>query len=684
MRATQSFGAAFAAGGALFALAVGVTPLHLPPLGVPSRLVDARGQTIAVLGGYDRRPIPLADVPVAARQAIVATEDHTFWYNPGIDPLSIARAALVDLRAHAIVQGGSTLTQQLAKNLFLTGARTFSRKFQELFWTFSLATHLPKTRILQLYFNTVYFGEGAYGIETAAQTYFGVPARRLTVAQSALLAGLVDAPTAYDPYLHPALARSRRGWVAQRMLAMGVVTPAEAAAIERAPVRLAGARTPPPLDQAPYITQYALGELSAMAPRVVADLANGGYTVRTTADLATQFAARAAYNATAPSVAYTTSAGVPEPEAALAALDPRTGGIVALIGGRDFLQTQFDRAVDALRQPGSSFKATLYSALLLTGRYTPSSVIWDRRYTYPAAGGKVYVPQNADRRYLGPILMREALAVSDNVAATRFAYVLGLGQVIAQARRMGYTGPIAQNLTSVLGSNPATPLEMARVYASLANGGRDVSPYLVREVRDPQNRVVFHQDPAPVQTYDPRAAAIMTDLLRSVTAPGGTAPNLAPLMTFPAAGKTGTSNSRLDGWFVGYSPHLAAAVWVGDDTGHLSIGGDGNSTAGPIWASFMARAYGLHPWPSFVRPAGLVARRVCSIDGLLANGACPAENDLYVQGTEPTRRSPVVYGGPPGPFPSNAGYWYFSFHPAVRDGLPLSGGAPRVPMFVGG
>lgn len=677
-------GAAAVGAVAVFAVAVAVTPLHIPPLGLPSRLVDASGRTIAVLGGYDRRPVPLADMPESARQAIIATEDHTFWYNPGIDPVSIARAALVDLRAHAIVEGGSTLTQQLAKNLFLTDARTFSRKAEELFWTFSLASHISKPEILQLYFNTVYFGEGAYGIETAAETYFGVPCRRLTLAQSALLAGLVDAPSAYDPYTHPTLARSRRTWVAHRMEAMGMVTASQARAIDRAPLKLAGHGAPPPLDRAPYLTEYALAELTAASPRVAAALANGGYTVRTTADLHSQFAARAAYNANVPAVAYTTTTGVPEPEAALVALNPRTGGIVALIGGRNFAQSEFDRAVSALRQPGSSFKATLYSALLLTGAYTPSSVIWDRPYSYPAGGGKVYVPKNDNRQNLGPILMRRALAVSDNVAATRFAYLLGMPRVIAQARRMGYTGPIADNLTSVLGSNPATPLEMATVYASLANGGREIRPFLVRDVRDPDNVVVFRQTPAPVQTYDPRVAAILTNLLRSVFGPDGTAANLGPTVTFPAAGKTGTSSNMVDGWFVGYSPRLVTAVWVGDDSGQVSIGGAGATTAGPIWAAFMASAYRLHPWPGFALPAGVVRRTVCSIDGLLGNATCPPESDLYAAGTEPTRRSPIVYTGPPALWVADPTYWYFRYHPRVENGRPLSGGRPLRPMFVGG
>lgn len=668
-------------GAGLFAAAVALAPLHLPALGLPSRVVDRSGRTIAIIGAFDRKPVPLADMPQAARQAIVATEDHTFWYNPGIDPVSIARAALVDIRSHSIVQGGSTLTQQLAKNLYLTQSRTFSRKAAELYWTFVLSTHLPKTRILSLYYNTVYFGEGAYGIEAASEAYFGIPSRNLDLAQSALLAGLVDAPTAYDPYLHPALARSRRSWVAHRMQAMGMITAAQARAVDNAPLRLAGTQTAPPVDNAPYVTQYALAVLAAKNPNLATSLMNGGYVVKTTADLPTQYAARTAYNAQMPPIAFTT-AGVPQPEGALAAVDPATGGIRALVGGRDFSVSQFDRATDALRQPGSSFKAILYSALLLTGKYTPSSVIWDHAITLPGANGKPYQPQNADLQYQGPILMRRALAISDNVAAVRFAYALGMGPVIAQGRRMGYSGPIAFNLTSVLGSNPATPLEMAQVYASVANGGNRVMPYLVTDVVAPSGQVVFHQSPVVTPAYDPRAAAILTDLLKSVIGPHGTAPNLVPWITFPAVGKTGTSNNLHDGWFVGFTPKLAAAVWVGNDNGNQNLTGEGNSMAGPVWAAFMAAVNKLYPTPPFSDPPGVVRRSVCTIDGLLANATCPSESDLYAAGTEPTRHSPIVYTGGAS-YVLHPGPWFFAYHRSVRGGRPLSGGNPLVPMFVG-
>jgi len=670
------------AGLGVFAVAVAATPLHLPPLGQPSRLVDDTGRTIAVLGAYNRQPVPLSDIPPYARDAIIATEDHTFWYNPGIDPISIARAAFVDVRHHALLQGGSTLTQQLAKNLFLTQQRTVSRKAAELFWTFSLASHLPKTRILDLYFNSVYFGEGAYGIQAASLAFFGIPARDLDLAQCALLAGLVDAPSAYDPYFYPALARSRRSWVAHRMLALHMITPAQAAQIDAAPLRLAHTTPPAAMDNAPYVTEYALAELAAKSPSVAARLTQGGYVVHTTADLPIQYAARTAYNAQMLPVAYT-AAGVPEPEAAVAALDPRTGGIRALIGGRDFAQTQFDRATSAVRQPGSTFKAALYSALLLSGLYTPSSVIWDHPVSYPGAGGQTYTPSNAEHTFLGPILMRRALAISDNVAAVRFAAAVGLPNVIAQARRMGYVGPLANNLTTVLGSNPTNPLNMARIYASVANGGVRVTPYMVDRVTDPQGLVVFRQGPVLARAYDPRAAAILTDILKSVISPYGTGPNLVRFINFPAVGKTGTSNNMHDGWFVGFMPTLAAAVWVGDDSGNLNNPAQGNATAGPIWAQFMQGVHALGPTGTFARPPGLVSRRICTIDGLLANTTCPVETDLYAVGSEPTVRSPIVYTGPSALWVAHPGSWFFAYHPTVKAGRPLSGGRPVPSMFIG-
>jgi len=528
----------------------------------------------------------------------------------------------------------------------------------------------------------VYFGEGAYGIEAAAQTYFGIPAAHLDLAQSALLAGLVDAPTAYDPYIHPGLARSRRNWVLHRMYAMHMISLARERRAAAAPIVLAGGAPPAPPDYAPYDTQYALAELSAEAPQVAARLASGGYVVHTSVSLPLQYAARSAYDANILPVAYTTAQGVPEPEAALASLDPRTGAIRALVGGRDFAITQFDRAVAALRQPGSSFKAALYSALLLTGRYTPSSIIDDHPVRFPGTNGKPYVPQNADHRYLGPIGMRRALAVSDNVAAVEFGAKLGMPKVITQAQRMGITTPIADNLTSILGSSPTTPLLMARAYASLANGGYRVDPYMVDRVDDPTGHVVYRHVPHRTPAFDGRVAAVLTRLLGSVISPYGTAPNLVSTVRFPAVGKTGTSNNMRDGWFVGYSPTLATAVWTGDDTGRLSIGVEGNGSSGPIWAAYMAEAYGLQPWSRFAIPPGVVDRRICTIDGLLPNATSPTENDLYLAGTQPSRTSPIDYTGSAPMFVANPTYWYFAYHSRVPTGLPLSGGPPDVPPRV--
>lgn len=250
--------------------------------------------------------------------------------------------------------------------------------------------------------------------------------------------------------------------------------------------------------------------------------------------------------------------------------------------------------------------------------------------------------------------------------------------IITQAQRMGITTPIADNLTSILGSSPTTPLLMARAYASLANGGYRVYPYMVERVDDPTGHVVYrhvlHRTPA----FDGRVAAVLTRLLGSVISPYGTAPNLVSTVRFPAVGKTGTSNNMRDGWFVGYSPTLATAVWTGDDTGRLSIGAEGNASSGPIWAAYMAGAYRLHPWPRFAVPPGVVDRTICTIDGLLPNPTSPVENDLYLAGTEPTRTSPIDYTGSASMFVANPAYWYFAYHSRMPTGLPLSGGPPYV------
>lgn len=671
LRVAISGGLILTASLTVLVLAARTTPLPAVSSLHPTRLLDRTGRVFAELTpGVSVTPVRLANVPKSFERALIDTEDRTFYSNPGIDPLSLARAAIVDVRSRSVVQGGSTLTQQLAKNLYLSPQRTVTRKLEEIFWTLCLAAHRSKRQVLSQYVNIVFFGEGAYGLGAASQVYFGTAPQYLTLPQAALLAGLVAAPSAYDPYLHPRLALARRRQVLANMAAVGDLSQAAAAQAAAAPLRLSGSPLPPGLDLAPYVTDLVEAELTARAPALALRISRGGYTVLTTLDLPLQQAAQQAILRGLPTVM--SSGGVPQPEAAVVGLDPRTGAIRTLLGGRNYTLTPFDRALYGLRQPGSSFKAALYAALLATRRYTASSIIDDAPVAFPgAAKGTAYRPKNASGSYLGPILMRRAIAVSDNVAAVKFAAGLGIPSVVQEARRLGISSPLSANLTLVLGSSPVTPLEMATAYATLANQGRRTTPYVVRAVLDPTGHLVYKTAPTTVQAIDGRVAYILTDLLRSVVRPGGTAANLSGQIPPYAVGKTGTTQSAHDAWMVGYVPTFALAVWVGYDHGQHALSGEGATVAGPIWARILSAYANVHPTGPAPRPSGLVRLAVCSIDGLLPNDTSPTEVNDYLIGTEPQTVSPIRYGGPPSG-PVNPGFWYWQGHSKQPTGLPLS------------
>lgn len=621
----------------------------------PTEIFAANGTLLSPSFPGSRTPVPYADLPWTLKSAIVATEDRTFWTNFGLDPASIARALLVDVVHHRVVEGGSTITQQLAKNLFLTQSRTIGRKFLEFFLTLRLAATFTKPQILDLYFNNVYFGEGAWGVAQAAQTYFGVSVKDLTLPQSALLAGLVAAPTAYDPYTHPQRALSRRSLVLERMVALGDISRAEAVQAERAPLNLAGRR--PSSGVAPYFVDYVLREIAAIDPALAADVTLGGYRVYTTLNVADQAAADAAFQDHLPP-------GGSGPEGALAAVNPQTGAVVAMVGGRSFQSAPYNRAADALRQPGSSFKPIMYAALLSTGKYTAASVMDDAPVSFPGAtpGSPPYTPTNYDHTFHGPMIIRRALMISDNVVAVKWLYVLGVRPVVDLARALGITSPLTPNLTLTLGSSPVTPLEMAQAYAAFANGGMSVKPYGVTEIINPEGRVVFRQGPHLARALSAQVAFIITNLLQSVFAPGGTGAGLSDNLDFQVAGKTGTSQNNDDGWFVGYSSNLVGAVWVGYDKAR-PLSGTGSATAGPIWSDFMGRAEDANPPPDFVPPPGVVEEPISTLDGYISDGASPTSMEWFINGTQPTQISPIPYDwSAANTLWPNATSWYYAYH----------------------
>ncbi len=627
-------------GATVLVLPVAWLALPVPELPADTMIYDQHGQLVSVLYGQENRmPVPYQSIPPTMQNALVAIEDDTYWIEPAIDPVGIVRAAIVDITNGQILQGGSTITQQLAKNLYLSNQRTFSRKFKELLITLKLSTMFDKRQILTMYLNDVYFGEGAYGVEAASETYFGHSVKSLTLPESALLAGLVNAPTYYDPYIHPDAALARRNLVLKQMAKLHYITLEQAALAEQAPLNLC--RSTPIGDRAPYFTKFIADELMSLSPKIGRHLYDGGYRVTTTMNWHMQ---QAAQNAVAWYMPSTTDVnGVPEPEVGLVAMNPQNGYVEALVGGDDFAKTSLDRATKAARQPGSTMKYFLYTTVINDG-YPTSSVKDSAPVRFPAGHGKWYVPHNFGHVYNGPLTIRRAIAYSDNIVAVKWMNTVGPEAMIHMAHEMGIESPLADNLTTALGSSSVTPYEMARGVSTLANGGSRVRPFGILKVVNQNGQVVFQDHPHLTRVLSPQVAYVVTNLFTApLLNPKGTAHDLHSIINRPAAAKTGTSSQQRDAWLVGYTPQLACAVWVGNDN-DSPLGLTGDLGAGPIWAHFMRMALSNQPKLTFKQPPGIVWKSVCLRTGLLANGCCTSYREVFIKGHTPTQISPGCSG----------------------------------------
>ncbi|MDI3298789.1 MAG: transglycosylase domain-containing protein [Bacillota bacterium] len=594
--------------------------------------------------------VPYSRIPSSLIKAVVDTEDSRFWHEFGVDPVGLVRAAWTDIRAGRIVEGGSTITQQLAKNLYLTPRRTFGRKLHELVLALQLARWYPRRQILEMYLNRVYLGYGARGVGAAAQLYFGKPVWRLTTAESALIAGLIRAPELDSPYSDVARALARRREVLERMVAAGHLDPQEADRLASEPLRLRGlGRT----ETGAWFDQLAMEEISRRYPQLARVIDGGGYRIYTTFDPGLQKAAEAAVQAERPGEVGRGVSG--PPEAALVALDPASGAIRAAVGGAGPAGT-LDHLF-ALRQTGSAFKPILYAAVLESG-YTLADRQMSSYVAFPGrTPGQLYVPRN----YTGegeppyqnrPLTIREAIAQSDNVVAVRWAAVEGVARIQAMARRLGVTSPLGDDLTIALGSSALTPLEVARVYAALANGGRRVEPFAVRRIVGPDGRALLDVKPQPVPVLDAGVAFLLTQAMEDVLRNGTGAGLQRWVAGLPVAGKTGTTDGSVDAWFAGYSPNLVAVSWVGYDR-PAPMQGVGATLAGPIWADFMQRALSLEPPPGdFTPPPDVERVAISAVDGLLPNPTSPVTEEWFLRGTEPKTVSPAWGGGAVGLPPS--------------------------------
>ncbi|MGH2454330.1 MAG: PBP1A family penicillin-binding protein [bacterium] len=639
-----------------------ITRLYTPP-SQTTRIYAASGELIASLYHENRLTVDLKDVPRHVRQAVLAVEDARFYEHRGVDLTGITRAIWHNIRSGRIVEGGSTITQQLARQLFLTPERVLSRKLTEMAIALEIERRLTKNEILERYLNEIYFGQGAYGIEMAARIYFGKRARELTLPEGAMLAGIIRAPSAYTPFRNLSAARARQELVLQRMSTLGMITEAQAAETIRERLTL----NPSPGAglvgrRAPYFVSYIL---PLLLERFGEDqVYRGGLSIITTLDPPTQALAEKAVRQ---GIARGLAAGLRTSQAALVALDPRTGHIKAMIGGGDFAKSQFNRAWQAQRQPGSAFKPFIYVTALADG-IPPSRVLEDAPVTFQIPGTKPYKPKNYDGRFRGPIPLRRAVEQSVNIPAVRMLDELGTDRVVEMAQRMGIASPLHPHLSLALGTADVTPLEMASAYGTLANTGVRVPPVALLKVSDASGKVLYEASSERVAALSPEVAYLMTDILKGVITRGT---GRAALIGRPAAGKTGTTDDYRNAWFIGYVPQLSVAVWVGNDDNAPMRRVVGGGLPAQIWAAFMKSALAKVEKVDWSRPGGIIAQR----------------GEIYIRGTEPPPE-PVptpglavpglVPGAPAGVPPAVAAA------PVVSIDSPADGVAVQTPVVIAG
>src|SRR5215813_9893653 len=612
-----------------------VTQLESFEPSVGSKVYDENDEPITEFHVERRIFVPLAQMPQTLKQAVIATEDARFYSHFGVDPMGIARAVYQNFRRGRIVEGGSTITQQLAKVLFLTPDRSLDRKLKEAVLAIELERRYSKDRLLEMYLNQIYFGHGAFGVEAAARTFFGKGVNELTPAECALLAGLPKAPATYSPFEHPQAALRRRATVLSRMVDTGTLKPQQATRLAATALDLVPPERRRTTGQ--YYLEYVQQYLEA---QYGADLVfKGGLHVYTTLAPTIQLKAEAALREglraleTRRATAAGKDAPAPErPEGALLALEPQTGYIRAMVGGYDFFKSEFNRAVQAHRQPGSAFKPFVYMAALESGQ-TPASIVDDSPIQYPLGGnGKIWKPDNYDRKFRGPITYQQALEESINVAAIKVQERTGIRRTVDIARRLGVESPLQENLSIALGTSDLTLLELTSAYAALANGGAWIKPTAIRYVLDAQRKLLEENVPQARQALPPDLAYVMTHMMVG-TVERGTG-QAAKALGRPVAAKTGTTNDYSNAWFIGFTPHLATGVWVGYDRPR-SLGKDetGARVAVPIWTTFMSAALAGQPAEDFSMPEKVV---LVPVD--LDRGDCKRPALMaFVIGTEPAQ-----------------------------------------------
>ncbi|PZU94215.1 MAG: penicillin-binding protein [Pseudanabaena sp.] len=549
-------------------------------------IYDINGGLIARLhGDVNREVVTLDRISPHLKRSVLAMEDAYFYTHKGIDPSGIGRAILANFNAGGTVEGGSTLTQQLVKNLFLSNERSLNRKVAEAVLAMRVEQVFTKEQILEMYLNQVFWGKNTNGAETASQNYFGKSAADLTLGEAAILAGTIQAPSVFNPVDNYSEAKVRQGLVLDRLLELGWATAAEVKAAKAQKITIKKQGISYEASRVPYVSQAVTAELEEKFGRDV--VLQGGLRVQTTIDIKLQ---RIAEETAAEGHKELVDRGAYADQLSLVAVDPRTGFVKALVGGvGDFDKNQFNRAVLARRQLGSSFKPFVYYAAFATGNYTPDSTIDDSPMTIPD-GDEPYMPRNYDNTFSGPISIRQAIAVSRNIPAIKLGIEVGNENVVAICRKLGINSPILPVVSLPLGAADVTPMEVAGAYAVFASGGYKSKTTLIARVTDRNGNLILDNTPKPELILDPIAVSYLTDALRGVVT-NGTATEAQLSDGRPVAGKTGTTSDFRDAWFVGYVPQLSVAIWIGnDDYSPMANGVTGGVFVAPIWRKFMERA----------------------------------------------------------------------------------------------
>jgi penicillin-binding protein 1A len=635
-----------------------------------SKLFAADGRFIAELGLERRTLLKLDQIPPLVRNAFIDVEDKRFYQHAGVDFMRIPGAILADIKKRSFAEGFSTITMQLARNIFperLSREKSLVRKLKEAKVARAIEAKYSKDKILELYLNQIALGNQSFGVETAAQRYFGKSARDLNLAEAATLAGLPKAPERYNPRRSPDRAIQRRNTVIEIMRSQGAISDADASLASAYPLQLA--RKSEAGDVAPYFVEWVRQQLEQQFGQ---RLYEQGLKVYTTLDVDLQSAAEralenqlkavesgryGAYNHTtfesymsksASRAGEALAANSPYLQGAFVAMDPRTGAVRALVGGRDFDDSKFNRATQALRQPGSTFKPIVYADAVQNGR-PPSYLVDDSPVSVPQSGGGVWTPQNYDGKFEGPMPMRRGLYQSRNIVAIKVGMELGEQSVIDMARKFGITTPIPPYPSINIGAADVYPIEMIAAYSAFATLGTRSSPTSIVRVENSKGDVLWEPTPVRAPVMSPEESWLMVSMMKDVVQRGTAAGSVGAQFHIPAGGKTGTTNDGADVWFIGYTSDLVAGVWMGlDRPTKIKGNAQGGLLAAPAWTAFMNEVYRRKPAPpDWPRPEGIVVRQIDPVSGMLAGPGCSGSvNEFFIAGTDPTQPCVPSYATP--------------------------------------